>query len=174
MIYINNDDILRVSSLDYIEKILGEPVIRKKWQGIDKMPYYLHSAYKFEQVAIGTQKCLIITPQNELGTISVIKKNINRIKSEWDNPIVLEVQNLSRQRNETLIKEKIPFIVREKQLYLPFMGVALREKHDKEKFIGFDKLSPWRPTSARFPVLPGSCIPAARGAGRYVCRWSVH
>ena len=128
--------------MDFINKTLGEVVIRNNWQGINKMPYYLHSAFKFEQVTIGTQKCLVISPQGELGTITAIKKNIKRIKSEWNHPVVLEVQKLSRQRRETLINEKIPFIVCDKQLYLPFMGIYLQEKADKEKSFDVDKLSP--------------------------------
>ena len=128
--------------MDYIEKMLGEPVTRQSWKGLHKMPYYLHDAYRFEQVTIGTQKCLMIAPQGELGTISAIKRNIKRIQSEWNYPVVLELHNLSRQRKETFIKEKIPFVVHEKQLYMPFMGVALQEKYDKSKNLDVEKLSP--------------------------------
>ena len=128
--------------MDYIEKMLGEPVTRQSWHGIDKMPYYLRGAYIFEQVAIGAQKCLMIAPQGELGTISAIKSNIKRIQSEWDYPVVLELHNLSRQRKDTFIKEKLPFVVHEKQLYMPFMGVALQEKYDRIKNIDVEKLSP--------------------------------
>ncbi|MCL2718991.1 MAG: MarR family transcriptional regulator [Lachnospiraceae bacterium] len=128
--------------MDYIEKTLGELVIRHFWDGIDNLPYYLHSAYQFSQVTIGIQKCIFIVPQGELGTISAIKKHIRQIKSECDYPIVLELQNLSHQRKETLIKEKIPFVVLGKQLYLPFMGIALQEKYDNEKAVNVEKLSP--------------------------------
>ena len=128
--------------MDYIEKTLGEPVTRQSWQGISKMPLYLHGTYSFTQATIGTQKCLMIAPNDELGTISAIKGNIKRIQSEWDYPVVLELKNLSRQRKETLIREKIPFVVHEKQLYMPFMGVALQEKSDAVKKLDVEKLSP--------------------------------
>jgi len=128
--------------LDYIEKTLGEPVNRQEWKGVNAIPYYLHYAYNFEQATIGTQKCLIITPKGELNTISALKKNIKRIKEEWDYPIIIEMNTLSRQRKETLIREKIPFVVIEKQLYLPFMGIVLQEKYDIIKNTDVEKLSP--------------------------------
>jgi len=131
-----------VSILDYIEKTLGEPVVRQEWQGINSIPYYLLYAYNFEQATIGKQSCLIITPKGELDTISAIKKNIKRIQKEWNYPIMLEMNTLSRQRKQTLIREKIPFVVREKQLYLPFMGIVLQEKDDTIKNINVEKLSP--------------------------------
>ena len=131
-----------VYKLDYIEKMLGEPVNRQEWRGINAIPYYLHYSYNYEKATIGKQMCLIITPKGELNTISGIKKNIKRIKEEWNYPIVLEMNSLSRQRKETLIKEKIPFVVNEKQLYLPFMGIALQEKYDTIKNINVEKLSP--------------------------------
>ena len=131
-----------VRLLDYIEKTLGEPVIRQKWKGVNKIPYYLHYTYSFEQVTIGQQKCLIITPQGDLDTILAIKKNIKRIQKEWNYPIVIEMDALSRQRKETLIREKIPFVVRGKQLYMPFMGAVLQEKCDAIKNADVDKLSP--------------------------------
>jgi hypothetical protein len=128
--------------LDYIERTLGERVTRQSWQGVTQLPYYLHNAYNFEEATIGTQKCLLIAPQGELGTISAIKKHIQRIQSEWAYPVVLELQLLSRQRKETLVKEKIPFVVHEKQIYLPFMGAVLQEKYDNAKKPDVEKLSP--------------------------------
>ncbi|MCL2663846.1 MAG: MarR family transcriptional regulator [Oscillospiraceae bacterium] len=128
--------------MDYIEKTLGEHVTRQKWQGVTNIPYYLHYAYNFEQATIGTQKCLILSPKGELDTISAIKKNIRRIQKEWDYQILFEMEKLSRQRKETLIKEKIPFVVPGKQLYIPFMGVALQEKCDASKATDVEKLSP--------------------------------
>jgi len=128
--------------MDYIERTLGERVTRHSWQGIAQLPYYLHNTYSFTEATIGTQKCLFIAPQGELGTISAVKKHIQRIQGEWAYPVVVELQQLSRQRKETLVKEKIPFVVHEKQLYLPFMGAVLQEKYDNIKKPDVEKLSP--------------------------------
>jgi len=84
----------------------------------------------------------MIVPQGELGTISAVKKHIQRIQSEWAYPVVLELQQLSRQRKETLVKEKIPFVVHKKQLYLPFMGAVLQEKYDNAKKPDVEILAP--------------------------------
>jgi len=128
--------------MDYIEKALGEPVIRHPWSNVHKLPYFLIDEYQMEQATIGTQSCLLLTPRGELGAIGAIKKHLTRIQQDWSDPVVLELQELSRQRKQTLIAERIPFVVPEKQLYLPFMGTVLQEKHDGKKLLIAEKLQP--------------------------------
>ena len=48
-------------------------------------------------------------------------------------PVVLVLRELSFRQKEYLIREKIPFIVDGKQIYLPFMAVYLQERCSAEK-----------------------------------------
>jgi hypothetical protein len=131
-----------VTELDYIEETLGEKVIRKPWLDINKFPLYIKGLYRIEQATIGTQECLILLPQSELSTISAIKKHLSRLKDEWNGPMALELPRLTRQRRQTLLSEKIPFVVPGKQLFLPFMGAMLQEKFDSETVSAAEKLQP--------------------------------
>lgn len=128
--------------MDYIEKILGEKVVRRQWNNADKLPHFISDRYRLEQACIGEHDCLLIIPRDELGTISALKKHINRIQGEWDEFIILELQKLTRQRKESLISNKIPFVVPGRQLFLPFMGVFLQERNDSAATLAFDKLMP--------------------------------
>ena len=118
--------------MDYIEETLGEKVTRHPWDAKGSFPLFLIGEYEFFDTMIGAQGCLIIVPKEGLRPTPALKKHIARIQQTRNMPVVLELAALSRQRRQTLIAEKIPFIVPGKQLFLPFMGTMLQEKYDSE------------------------------------------
>lgn len=63
----------------------------------------------------------------------MLKKHIARIQKNENLPVVLVLKELSFRRKEYLIREKIPFIVDGKQIYLPFMAMYLQERCSAEK-----------------------------------------
>ncbi|MDR1091406.1 MAG: hypothetical protein LBL79_10045, partial [Prevotella sp.] len=129
--------------MDYIEEALGEKVTRRPWPLPDRMPLYLKGLYHIDHVTIGSQACLILSPNEEPGTVTAIKKHFRRLKDEWSGPVALELPRLSRQRKQTFIAEKIPFIVPGKQLFLPFWGALLQERYDSEQTsVADNKLQP--------------------------------
>ena len=79
------------------------------------------------------QKMIFLYPKTELEQIEVLKKHIARIQKNENLPVVLVLKELSFRQKEYLIREKIPFIVDGKQIYLPFMAVYLQERCSAEK-----------------------------------------
>ncbi len=128
--------------MDYIERTLGEKVERKPWPSAGKLPLYFKGLYQIDYATIGVQECLLISPKGELGPISAIVKHIARIKEEWNGPIALELARITRQRRQSLLAEKIPFVVPAKQLFLPFMGALLQERFDSERTLANEQLQP--------------------------------
>ena len=76
---------------------------------------------------------IFLYPKTELEQTEVLKKHIARIRNNENLPIVLVLKELSYRQKEYLIREKIPFIVDGKQIYLPFMVVYLQERCSAEK-----------------------------------------
>jgi len=128
--------------MDYIEKTLGERVVRQPWQEMKNLPYYLSDEYDMQQTTIGSQECLILLPKGKLPVVSALKKHIGRIKQSWNAPVVIELKTISHQRRQTLIEHKIPFIVPEKQLFLPFMGAHLKEGFEENEELVVERLQP--------------------------------
>jgi hypothetical protein len=128
--------------MDYIEEALGEKVTRQPWPLPDRMPLYFKGLYHIDCATIGGQECLILSPNEELGTVTAVKKHFRRLNEEWSGPVALELPRLTRQRKQTFIAEKIPFIVPGKQLFLPFWGALLQERYDSERASAADKLQP--------------------------------
>ena len=79
------------------------------------------------------QKMIFLYPKTELEQIEVLKKHNARIQKNENLPVVLVLKELSFRQKEYLIREKIPFIVEGKQIYLPFMAVYLQERCSAEK-----------------------------------------
>ena len=82
-------------------------------------------------------------PKTELEQIEILKKHIARIQNNENLPVALVLKELSFRQKEYLIREKIPFIVDGKQIYLPFMEVYLQERCSAEKCHG-KKYFHWR------------------------------
>lgn len=118
--------------MDYIEKILGMKTQYKSWQHEAELPYYILDRYELYEVTLGTVKTIFLSPKTELEQLAAVKKQIARIQKTENLPVVLFLKSISRTRREYLISSKIPFVVPDKQLYLPFMGIALQEQFQTE------------------------------------------
>lgn len=118
--------------MDYITKTLGIPVVRSAWTQQGSLPCFLMGKYGFEQADIGSVPCLIIRPTGELDTINAIKKHVVRIHEASKLQIVFELAAISRQHRSSFVEAKLPFVVPDKQLYLPFHGAQLTERCDTE------------------------------------------
>ena len=72
---------------------------------------------------------------------AALQKYIARIQKTENLPVVIELLKISRYRRDTFIEAKIPFVVPEKQLYLPFIGTYLLERFDREE-VKLEKFQP--------------------------------
>ena len=97
------------------------------------LPNFIVTRYRLQMVSMNEKKVVLLYPKTELEQIEVLKKHIARIQKNENLPIVLVLKELTFRQKEYLIREKIPFIVEGKQIYLPFMAVYLQERCSAEK-----------------------------------------
>lgn len=116
--------------MDILIDIMGMHVTYREWDGKRKLPFYLDSGYRFQEADIDGCPCVLIYPKNDLPTLPALKKQILRIQKITPVPVVICVQAMSAFRRKNMIENKIPFIIEEKQVYLPFMGTFLQKKAD--------------------------------------------
>lgn len=119
--------------MDYIEKTLGLKITYKPWNHMGSMPYFITDRYEILGAVIGQIDVLMVTIKSEFPPVSTLQKHIARIQKAEPLPVVLKMETLSRYRRDALIKARIPFVVPEKQLYLPFLGTVLNERCDAEE-----------------------------------------
>jgi hypothetical protein len=130
--------------MEYITKIIGVKVYREPWTDIQKIPYYLTEKYLFESVKIDKFHCLFLKPVGVVDDIRTIQKQLHRLREVCESPIVFELPSISRQRMKSFIDLRIAFIIEDKQLYLPFIGVYLQTQTEHESIVspGIEKLKP--------------------------------
>lgn len=120
--------------MEYLNKVLGIKVAYEDVE-FEHLPNFIATRYQLQMVSMNEQKVIFIYPKTELEQIEVLKKHIARIQKNEHLPVVLVLTELSYRQKEYLIREKMPFIVDGKQIYLPFMAVYLQERCDAEKKI---------------------------------------
>ena len=118
--------------MDYIENTLGIKVHYQSWSHTDELPYYLLDRYDFQQATLDSVRTLFLYPKTELDQLASVKKQITSIQKIEPLPVVIILKNISRGRLQYMLLAHIPFIVPEKQIYLPFMGIALQNKFGAE------------------------------------------
>ena len=127
--------------MDYIEKILGLPVVEMPWEHLAEMPYFIQDKYDIKKAAIGTVNVLFLYSKNELDRIEALKKQISRIQKAETLPVVFILPSVGRYRRDKLIEARMAFVVPGKQMYLPFIGTYLTERCDAET-VKLEKLQP--------------------------------
>lgn len=124
--------------MDYLDRVLGINVVY--YEIISSLPNYINSRYKVQRVALDGQAAAFVYPKTELDPAGALKKHFDRIRNSCGMAAVLVTDRLTYRRKEYLLREHIPFVVKEKQIYLPFMAVYLQERGDAEKTIDSDLL----------------------------------
>ncbi len=117
----------------YLKKNIDDNIKIYKWRQSDKFPIFLKEVYHFYSTEILGRECLLLEIFDEATGIAVLKKHIKVIKNIVDNEVVLVYKTISRFRKKSLIQQRVPFIVKDKQMYLPFLGLDLKEVKDKPK-----------------------------------------
>lgn len=120
--------------MDYLHYLLG---INLEYENsvMTPMPNFIYSHYNLRKVSLDGIKVIFLYPKMELDSIYVLKKHINKIQENEKQTVVLVTDRLTYRQRECLIKYRIPFIVEGKQVYLPFMGIFLKEKCDAERLV---------------------------------------
>ena len=105
------------------------------------MPYYIQDKFSIEKVTLEDIDTLFLYPKTELDHTVALQKHIARIQKEENLPVIIVLSSITRYRRDAFVDAKIPFIVPERQLYLPFIGAYMRERFDSES-TKLEKLQP--------------------------------
>ncbi len=116
-------------------ELFGLPVKYEQWNKENSLPLYITGNYEFQTMIIDTQRCVLLTPKNELATLPALKKHIQKIQDTENLPVVFSLSTISSYRRKNMIENRIPF-VSEKQIFLPFIGTFLTAETEPTKMNG--------------------------------------
>lgn len=120
--------VLRVER--YLKDNIDEQAIIKSWDYMGKIPIFLSNIYRFYTMKILRNQCILLEIIDEVPGIDAIKKHINTIEQITNEQIVLYYRKITRYRRKSLIQNKIPFVIEDGQVFLPFLGLHLKNIGD--------------------------------------------
>lgn len=117
---------------EFIEKMLKKSVEISEYEQTDKLPLLYSAGYYMIYAQIDDIPFLILEPREDYG-LSQIRKQCKKIAQLTDLYCVLYFTKLTSYTKNKMLEEGIPFILEGKQLYLPFLGMLL--KNEKERIL---------------------------------------
>lgn len=123
---------------DYINQTFGWNTEFEAFDIPKTFPLYLKHEYSYVKCGIADQQMLFVTPVDF--TLGSYKKHKVKIKELTSMRVVLCLDGITPYQRKALIKEHIPFVVKNSQIYLPFLAICLSEKYETKAEI--EKFSP--------------------------------
>jgi len=109
----------------HLRHTIDDHLMIKTWTEVSRTPLYLRELYKFYEMSILDMICILLEVLGPIPDIDTIKKHVKRIGELTDRPVVFMYKSLSRYRRRSLIINRIPFLLEDGQMYLPFLGLSL-------------------------------------------------
>lgn len=156
----------------YLHEILGivgeDDEWGTLWDNASQLPFYLQDMYIFNQVELLGKPCLLmICSAGNSETPAVVRKHWEVVNSRYSGDVIYVLGGISSFNRKRLIEQCVPFLVPGNQLYLPMLGIDLREHFKQSK--KSDKQ--WLSAAAQVLVLrellgrDASALPAKELAG---------
>lgn len=128
----------------YLQEVLGTPIRVLPWGSADSLPYYLRDAYTFAEVMLFDRHCVLAIANRPLDSEADIRRHLDMlIKHAPDGTVAIYVaQALASYERRRLMVQRVPFIVPGNQMFLPPLGVDLREYFRHRRDVTSNALSP--------------------------------
>lgn len=113
---------------EYLSGALSISVSAEVWQGAGGLPPYLREPYEYYRGEILGMPCLLmIAAGGVAATPAALGKHVDAVRQHWSGPVVYVSATISPYCRKRLIEQHVPFVVPGKQMYLPPLGLDLRE-----------------------------------------------
>lgn len=111
----------------YLRENIDETIVITKSKEMNELPLAMRTAYNHYDIHILDEKCLLIEVTDEMPSIENLKKHIKLIESLIECRVVILCKRISLFRRKSLISNRIPFVIMDGQMFLPFIGMDLKK-----------------------------------------------
>lgn len=127
----------------YLRETLGIAPKLRHWSGASKLPYFLQDAFEVRELELLNHRVLLaIDKQTNKHGLASVRSQLDKLRQVAGVPAVYVTGALASYERKRLIEQKVPFMVPGNQLYLPDLGVDLREYFRQRPTAGDTALSP--------------------------------
>ena len=103
--------------LAYLRENIDEHAQIDRWSGQVNLPLILADKYSFFEVSILNKRCVFVEEVVESSSIIEMKKHMKLIMKKNDVNVVFLFKHISQFKRKNMIKERIPFVVENRQMY---------------------------------------------------------
>lgn len=118
--------------MTYLEEIMGIRVIYEN-ESVLSLPNYIWERYRVKKVRLDGRAAVFVYPLTEPESVNSLYKHLDRISNAIGCPVVYIPERLTYRQKMYLLRDRVPFIVDGRQIYLPFMAVYLQERNDGDR-----------------------------------------
>ncbi|MBN1835477.1 MAG: hypothetical protein JW820_06475 [Spirochaetales bacterium] len=121
----------------YLWDVLGVRVEAEPWAEAERLPLFLRDSYGFSRTSLlGTPLLLMMDKGSDALTPASIAKQVTQVQRRWSGEVVYVSGAIDSHNRRRLVQQKTPFAVPGNQLYLPVLGVDLREYFRRSRALG--------------------------------------
>lgn len=134
--------VIKVQS--YLHETLGVAAsLQGTWSEQENLPYFLRDAFEFHRLSLLGHTVLLALERNPAKhSLGELRLRLDKVRAVAALPVVYVAEALASHERKRLIGKKIPFIVPGNQLYLPDLGLDLREYFRQRPGAAHTPLSP--------------------------------
>jgi len=112
----------------HFRQVLSIGMDLKPWTGEAALPAFLRETYAFNATRLLGAPCIFLLDREARPTTpATIKKHIFEVQKRWEGEVIYVAAGIHSARRKQLIDQKVPFVVPGNQVYLPMLGIDLRE-----------------------------------------------
>jgi hypothetical protein len=116
---------------EFIEKTLHQKIELERYDKLEQLPLILRTNYDLYDMEINGLHCLLARPKEGTGLVE-LRKQQKRLETLTGMYCVLYLTWMNQYSRDKMLEEGIPFVLENRQVYMPFLGVLLRPKETRE------------------------------------------
>lgn len=112
----------------YVFETLGVNIATRPWKKSTGLPLYLRERYDyFETTLLGHDYIFMVGKGDAEQTPATVAKQLAQVQTRTGREVVFVCHAVAAYNRKRLIQQKVPFIIPGNQMYLPSLGIDLRE-----------------------------------------------
>lgn len=117
--------------LEYVQQIIDANARLEQWNAGNKLNLQIKDKYIFYKIELLDTSFFIMKPGENM-TVQTMKAQMEYVQCKLDCDCALLLEGCTTYRIKKMLEERIPFIVMNGQMYLPFIALHLKKKNKKE------------------------------------------
>lgn len=116
---------------NWIEGLFHVPCKESDFSDAGVLPIFLRGAYHLKVMQIADISFLTAAPIEKIN-LAAMRKHRKKLAEIAGMECALRIETLSAYTKQKMLEEGIPFILGDKELYLPFLGIVLNNKKNEK------------------------------------------